>query len=132
MVDDFGNPEAFFARHGEALRNPVLIRETLAVLRDPACSAAALVRVLEKEPGVSSKVLKAANSVFFGTPRSITSLKAAIVRVGNQNVARIALAAGLGAQGHGRWEGFWMHSLAVAMLSRHIAGFLGGYSPQEE
>lgn len=129
---DFGNPEAFFARHEGVPKNPVLIRQTLAVLRDPACSASDLVQVLEKEPALSSKVLKAANSVFFGTPKSITSLKAAIVRLGNHNISRIALGASLGATGDGQWSGFWRHSISVAMLSRHIGQFTGAYTKQEE
>ncbi len=130
--NDFGNPEAFFNRHGETLKNPALIQETLKVLRDPACSAADLVKVLEKEPGISSKVLKAANSVFFGTPKSITSLKAAIVRLGNHNISRIAMSAALGGAGNPGWVGFWKHSVAVAILSRHIGAYVGGYGRQEE
>src|SRR4051812_47744863 len=129
--NDFGNPEAFFTRHGQAYKNPLLIRQTLGVLRDPECSATNLVHVLEKEPGISSKVLKAANSVFFGTPKSITSLKAAIVRLGNHNISRIALSVSLGASGTERWGEFWRHSIAVAMLSRHIGQFLGSYTNQE-
>jgi HD-like signal output (HDOD) protein len=134
---DFGNPEAFFARsqsdrHGGVPKNPVLIRETLAVLRDPACSAQDLVQVLEKEPAISSKVLKAANSVFYGTPRSITSLKAAIVRLGNHNISRIALSASLAKSGGPQWGDFWRHSIAVGLLSRHIARFTGAYTKQEE
>lgn len=132
---DFGNPEAFFARYesrGGAPKNPVLIRETLAVLRDPACSAQELAQVLEKEPAISSKVLKAANSAFYGTPRSITSLKAAIVRLGNHNISRIALSASLAKGGGAPWGDFWRHSIAVGLLSRHIGRFTGGYSRQEE
>ncbi len=133
MADsDFGNPEAFFKNHGGVPKNPVLITKTLAVLRDPACSAADLVAVLEKEPAISSKILKAANSVFFGTPKSITSLKAAIVRLGNHNIARIALSASLSVGNEGPWADFWRHSIAVAMLSRHIGRFTGAYSKQEE
>jgi HD-like signal output (HDOD) protein len=129
---DFGNPEAFFARHGGMPKNPVLIRQTLTVLRDPSCSATDLVQVLEKEPAISSKVLRSANSVFFGTPKSITSLKAAIVRLGNHNISRIALSASLGATGGSHWKAFWRHSISVAMLSRHIAQFTGAYTKQEE
>ncbi|MDB5106439.1 MAG: metal dependent phosphohydrolase [Fibrobacteres bacterium] len=129
---DFGNPETFFKNHGGVPRNPVLIQQTLTVLRDPSCSASDLVQVLEKEPAISSKVLKAANSVFFGTPKSITSLKAAIVRLGNHNISRMALSASLGANGGGSWPDFWKHSVAVAMLSRHIGRFTGAYTNQEE
>jgi putative nucleotidyltransferase with HDIG domain len=130
--NDFGNPETFFTRHGGMPKNPVLIRKTLAVLRDPDCSASDLVQVLEKEPAVSSKVLKAANSAFFGTPKTITSLKAAIVRLGNHNISRIALSASLGAAGGGHWPDFWKHSISVAMLARHIGKFTGAYTRQEE
>jgi HD-like signal output (HDOD) protein len=133
MADsDFGNPEAFFKNHGGVPKNPVLIRETLTVLRDPTCAATDLVAVLEKEPAISSKVLKAANSVFFGTPKSITSLKAAIVRLGNHNISRIALSASLAGSTEGPWGDFWKHSISVAMLARHIGGFTGAYSKQEE
>ncbi len=133
MTDsDFGNPEAFFKNHGGVPKNPVLIHQTLAVLRDPSCSAADLVGVLEKEPAITSKVLKAANSVFFGTPKSITSLKAAIVRLGNHNISRIALSASLTGGGGGPWADFWKHSISVAMLSRYIGHFTGSYSKQEE
>lgn len=129
---DFGNPEAFFNRSGGVPKNPVLIKETLAVLRDPACSASDLVHVLEKEPAISSKVLKAANSVFYGTPRAITSLKAAIVRLGNHNIARIALTASLAKSGGSQWADFWRHSISVAMLARHIGQFTKAYTKQEE
>jgi HD-like signal output (HDOD) protein len=132
---DFGNPEAFFARYsrreGGVPKNPVLIRETLAVLRDPACSAQDLVQVLEKEPAISSKVLKAANSAFYGTPRSITSLKAAIVRLGNHNISRIALSASLAGAAGPLWGDFWRHSIAVGLLARHIALFTAAYTQQE-
>lgn len=140
MADvEFGRPDLFFERHGKVGANPVLLRETLAVLRDPGCAASDLVGILEKEPGVSSRILKAANSAYYGTPKSITSLKAAVVRLGNHNVARFALSSAFGAAGGpdrtpGRpdWTAFWKHSTAVAMLSRHMAAFLKAFTPQEE
>lgn len=131
-ADDFGNPDLFFERHGRIQKNPILIRETVAALRDPACAAADLVGILEKEPGVSSRILRAANSAFYGTPRAITSLKAAVVRLGNHNVARYALSSALGAAGGPAWSAFWKHCTAVALLSRHMAAFLGTFGRQEQ
>jgi HD-like signal output (HDOD) protein len=116
MADsDFGNPEAFFKNHGGVPKNPALIRQTLEVLRDPTCAATDLVAVLEKEPAISSKVIKAA-----------------IVRLGNHNISRIALSASLAGGAEGPWADFWKHSISVAMLSRHIGRFTGAYSKQEE
>jgi HD-like signal output (HDOD) protein len=130
--DDFGAPDLFLERHGKFHKNPALIRETLAVLRDPACAASDLVGLLEKEPGVSSRILKAANSAYYGTPKSITSLKAAVVRLGNHNVARFALSSAFGATGGPGWTSFWKHSTAVATLSRHMGAFLKAFTRQEE
>jgi HD-like signal output (HDOD) protein len=87
---------------------------------------------LELEPGLSSRVIKAANSALFGTPRSITSLKAAVVRLGNQNVARLALAAGLTPAPSPLWATYWSHSLAVALLARHMAAFQGKSLQEQE
>jgi HD-like signal output (HDOD) protein len=123
---------AFLTQHGDSFKNPVLIRETLAVLRDPTCSAQNLVSILEKEPGLSSRVLKAANSALFGMPKSIASLKAAVVRLGNQNVARLALAAGLTPAPSLHWAGYWRHSVGVAALCRHMAAFTGDYDSTEQ
>jgi putative nucleotidyltransferase with HDIG domain len=132
-ADWFSRPDAFFEHFGgKHFRNPVLVEKTLRVLRDPTCSAQTLAALLEKEPGLSSKVLKTANSAFFGTPRTISSLKAAIVRVGNQNIARIALAAALTPTRSHLWVDFWRHSIAVSMLSRHIAQFLKIYNAVEQ
>ncbi len=125
-------PEQFFELHESQFKNPVLISETLQVLRDPMCSAETLVKSLEKEPALCSRVLKTANSALFGTPRTISSLKAAIVRLGNQNVAQLALAATLTEPPSPKWTLFWRHSYAVALLSRHIARSYRTYSRQEE
>ncbi len=128
-----GNPQAFFEKYGgQHFRNPVLVEKTMGVLRDPGCSAQVLVQVLEREPGISSKVIKTANSAFFGAPRTISSLKAAVVRVGNQNIARLTLAAALTPTRSPLWSGFWRHSIAVALLSRHISRFLKNYGPHEQ
>ena len=104
MADnDFGNPEAFFARHGGRAQEP----RPHPARPWPCCATPPARRPTwwpswKRSPAISSKVLKAANSAFYGTPKSITSLKAAIVRLGNHNVARIALSASLGAVGGGR------------------------------
>ncbi len=124
--------EAFVQKYLDGFRNPVLIAKTLEVLRDPVCSAQSLVAVLEREPGLTSRVLKSANSALFGMPRSVASLKAAVVRLGNQNVARLALAAGLTPGPSPAWAGYWSHSLAVGLLARHMAGFLGKPPPEQE
>ncbi len=130
-----GGVAAFFDRHQGSLENPGLLSQTLTALRDPDCAAERLVQLLEREPAASSKILKLANSSLFGTPKAITSLKGALVRLGNRNISRLLLASSLRPKGGAsleRWMPFWRHSLAVGMLSRHMGSFLGEFSRQEQ
>ena len=90
-----------------------------------------IVPALQPRPG-EHVVTKTKPSAFYGTPKTITSLKAAVVRLGNHNVARFALASALGGSTGPAWAGFWRHSTAVALLSRHMGGFLESFSRQEE
>ncbi len=128
----FGNPSAYFGQYENTFKNPAIITETLAVLNNPVCDAEKLVQILEREPGISAKILRVANSAFYGNPKSISSLKAAVVRLGNQNIARIALATSLSTPATNVWMPFWSHSVAVSLLSRHIAEYMKIYSRQEQ
>ncbi len=131
----FGKPEAFFEKHEKGFTHPSVINESLKILRNPTCSAESLSVFLERDPGLSSRILKLANSALFGTPKAISSLKAAIIRLGNQNIARLVLALSLTSKAGAakpQWQRFWKHSVSVAMLSRHIAQFLNKYNRQEQ
>jgi len=128
---DFGNPEAFFARHGGVPKNPVLIRETLSVLRDPACSAADLVEILEREPAISSKCSRPPTR-FSSAPQIHHLAQSGHRAPGNHNISRIALSASLGATGGGQWTDFWRPLHLRGHVGRHIGQFTGAYTKQEE
>lgn len=57
-----------------------------------AC-AASISTLMSEDQGLSSRVLRLANSSFFGVPRRIDSLREAIIVLGLVNVRRLALAA---------------------------------------
>lgn len=65
----------------------------LALLCDPAVSAAQVAAVMSREPGLTLRVLRVANSAFYGTARNITTIDRAFQLLGLDAVRGIAAAA---------------------------------------
>lgn len=83
-----------------------------------------LVDLVQRDAALVAKVLKVANSGYFGAPRSISDLAAALRLVGMELLLALALTSHLlqclplpGAQ----LDRLWMHGLAVSTLARFIA-----------
>jgi HD-like signal output (HDOD) protein len=107
-------------------------------LSDPLVEPPRIAAVLHADPGIAARVLKVANSAFYGRGRQVSSIDRAIVVLGLDAVRGIAAAAGLdrvvprGTAG----AAFAAHSAVVACASRMLArrhaalapadGFLGG------
>ncbi len=111
--------------HRELSSLPQTLAEVLRVSRDPNASAGELSKVLQRDPGLTTKILRLANSPYFGAGREITSMTQAVMTLGNRSVVALALAASI-YQLTGQWETsfdpmrFWRHSLNVAVASRCI------------
>lgn len=65
----------------------------LAALCAPNSSIEAISRLISREPGLAARVLKVANSAFYGLSRSVTSIERALVVLGQDAVRGIAAAA---------------------------------------
>jgi putative nucleotidyltransferase with HDIG domain len=95
---------------------------------DPKLDAAAVQRVLERDPGLSAQVLKLANSAAYGRTGEVGDLKRAIALLGRREIADLALIAA-GTSGFSGLENrllrhidFWTHSISCARLARELAG----------
>lgn len=91
-----------------------------------------LVALLEEDPAIASEVLRVANSSFFSGLGEVTRLRDAIVRLGNRQIASLALAASQkrmysASGGHfgERLVKLWRHASAVAFGSRWLAQEIG-------
>ena len=94
--------------------------------------ATGLVTLLEEDPAIASEVLRVANSSFFSGLGEVTRLRDAIVRLGNRQIASLALAASQkrmysasGGQFSERLVKLWRHANAVAFGSRWLAQEMG-------
>ena len=85
-----------------------------------------LARTLEKDPALTAKTLRFANSAYYGTAKPIVGLSQALVRVGLRGARMLALSFGLVEACSKQCAGFefppfWLRSLATATTARRIA-----------
>lgn len=89
-------------------------------------SADEIAQVIESDPGLAARVLRLANSAFYGR-MSVASVRDAIVRVGTIDVAALVLASEVMQVFRGiprerlNLQQFWEHSLLVACYAQTLA-----------
>ena len=111
---------------------PEVSMRIMQMLDDPDTEAKDLQDIFREDPALSSKLLKLANSPFYGFSREIDDVGRAIVLLGFNAVKAMALSSSVGSMftvdahsevfvpGH-----LWTHSLAVAVASRSIFQLAG-------
>lgn len=107
---------------------PVTVMRLTAVTSNPASSAQDVMDVIITDQSLCLTVLKISNSVLFGRPRKVDSVKAAVSILGFNEVQRIALAKALinsfskvAKQHKACIDKFWEHSFVCGMVARVMA-----------
>jgi putative nucleotidyltransferase with HDIG domain len=102
---------------------PDIALRVMKVTNDPNSSIPKIVEAMEQDVALTGKVLRAANSAYYGVPRKIDSLRMALVVIGMDEVSTLVSAASVLktfkiAPGSD-WDAaaFWFHSAAVAELT---------------
>ncbi|NQU08117.1 MAG: HDOD domain-containing protein [Candidatus Abyssubacteria bacterium] len=111
---------------------PEVMHNVMIVLASEDSAAGDLADVLSTDQALCSKILKVANSAFFAQSRRIFDISDAIVLLGFDSIAQLALATTVfSAFGPIRssqrfdMNGFWEHSIATAIASKAIADTIG-------
>jgi len=107
---------------------PLVFTQVNKVLKDPKTSAYHIGAIISEDPALSAKILKLTNSSFYGIPRSITSVKQAIIILGLEVVRSLVLSASVFDTFAKNYkidknylDWFWRHSLSVASMARIIS-----------
>lgn len=102
------------------------------LMNDPRSSAADFERVIRTDPGLTTNLLRLANSAFFGVGREVVSVRQAVTVLGTRRVFDLAAAVSFMAVLPGRLPGYdldaramWRHCVAVALLGESLAGSVG-------
>jgi HD-like signal output (HDOD) protein len=103
---------------------PVVLHNVIATANDPDSSAGDLAAVIVKDQSISSKILRVANSSYYGMARKINDISQAIVLVGIREVTNLAIGTGVvsafskkGRESGIDLTGMWKHSVAVGFAA---------------
>jgi putative nucleotidyltransferase with HDIG domain len=104
---------------------PKAARRVLMMLRDPGVALTRVAEVVSLDQALAGRVLRLANSAYFGLPRRINSVTEALVLLGFVNVRSVLISASVGhilfdgAKSYGLEPGvLWEHSVGVAYSSQ--------------
>lgn len=104
---------------------PTVATEILRLTRDEGVSLDDLAELISRDPALSAKFLKLANSSLFSSSAEVTSLDKAVMRLGIKTVKLMALSfslVGSNSTGGGLdFDAFWKRSLAEAVAGRELA-----------
>ncbi len=102
------------------------------VTSNPDCSVKDVVETIHSDQSLCLTILKIANSVLFGRPQKVDSIKMAVVILGFNEVQRIAIAkalinsfSNLPRKHKPYVDKFWEHSFVCGMAARLIAQEMG-------
>jgi len=108
---------------------PSVVQKLIVALREPDVDTRKIREALAQDPVLSAKVLRLANSSFFGGQRSMASLDAAIALIGIDALNRLIVASGV-ASSFTEIPGidlksFWRDALLAATAANKLAARLG-------
>ncbi|MFK8053467.1 MAG: HDOD domain-containing protein [Woeseiaceae bacterium] len=114
------------ARALASIRIPKSAFEIHRLATDPDAESATLLAAVETDPALAARLLRLANSSIYSRGIDVTSLDQALKRVGNREIADLALALASASQFSNmenelmRTSSFMNHSLSTAVLARSI------------
>lgn len=107
---------------------PIVVPQVLRLVEDQRASAGDLARVIGSDQALATRILRLANSAFYGFRREIVTINHAVVLLGFDTVKSIVLAATVfetlsedGAGSAFNRGQFWLHVGATASAARLIA-----------
>ncbi len=108
---------------------PAIVQQLINALRDPNVDARVISQSLARDPVLTSKVLRLANSSFFGGQRSLSSVEAAVGLIGTAALNRLIVACGVSSS-FGEVPGidlqlFWRDARVAANAAHKLAPRLG-------
>lgn len=110
---------------------PALSAVALRVMQiasDDDSSPRGIAQCISKDPSFAARVLKLANSAYYGLPRTVSTISEAVTLLGNRTVRNMAIMAatqdtlGRAVTGYELGAGdLWRHALASAMTAQMLA-----------
>jgi len=117
---------------------PQITNQILKLVDNPQVSPKQLSALIERDAGLATKLLRVANSAYFGANGKVGTLSQAINTLGLNTVRSLAVSQAYQQMittrgGASRFDktAFWLHCLAVATAARILARMKGWRDPEE-
>jgi HD-like signal output (HDOD) protein len=96
------------------------------LLEDPSCTSQKLAKVISYDPGLTVRLLKIANSAYYGQEQQVETINRAVTLIGHGNLLNLVLATTIGkALDHitlaMNMKAFWQHNVCCALAARALA-----------
>lgn len=125
MVDlNYQCVEELISKDMPLLKGPML--RILKLLENPNSSTTAIANAIGNDPGIATKVLRVANSPLFNAGRTITSLKNAVLSLGQKRLYDMVMLMStadffnLSSTPNAIEDRLWKHSLAVGYAAQEL------------
>ncbi|MCF6459556.1 HDOD domain-containing protein [Clostridium sp. Cult3] len=107
---------------------PSRVQKIIAITEDPDSTIEDLEKEILKDQSLTSRILKLANSAYYGYPRKINTVSQATILLGFQTIKSMALASTISKMMARELKGYalekndlWTQSQTCAIISRYIA-----------
>ncbi|MCE5271635.1 HDOD domain-containing protein [bacterium] len=112
---------------------PTIVAKMLEIIDDPRSSARSLTRLINTDQVLTARILKLANSSFYGFPNPISTINLAVVVLGFETIKNLGLSVSVISRfARARTDGelldysrFWEHCVGVGVASRMLARMHG-------
>jgi len=110
---------------------PIVALKVMGMASDPDGNLSRMVELIETDVALTGKILKTANSAYFGVPRKVGSLKTALVVIGLDEIGKLVTTVSIlkmfpsysDASSFGKR--FWYHNAAVAEMTVALYDSIG-------
>ena len=106
---------------------PATGAKMLKILEDPDANVDKIEEILRRDPGLTGNVLKLANSVYFGIPSKVASVRQAVLLLGLKRLMQLVIASCVSAAMDKPVPGYdlppgdlWKHSIAVSIAAEAL------------
>ena len=118
--------ESLLSRISDVPTLPASVLRVMQMIEDPFCSSSDLAKVIQADPAMAAKVLKLANSSYYGFRQKIANIPQAVTLLGFATLKNALLAAAVFDMFRVQGTGFdlnalWKHSITTATAAKLVA-----------
>lgn len=119
---------------------PETLVEILRIIDEPTTGASDLAQIVRLDPPLSAKILRLANSPFYGGGREISDISRCIAVLGYRTMRNVAitltvatnlLSAVSEKSGRLDYREIWRHSVVTGAVAKHLASLVKDADPEE-